>query len=142
MKKVSLGNVMGIFTLIAFAAILTAFTAPQNQKKGAKWDFPAKYQTMKNPYVGNKMDTKMGKMFFDKFCKSCHGSKGLGNGARAAQLNTFPGDFSSAQFQSYSDGELFYIITVGRGEMESYSKKITDQENIWGVINYLRTLKK
>jgi len=80
-------------------------------------------------------------MLYSKYCKSCHGSKGLGNGSKALELKTLPGDFSTAEFQAYTDGEIYYMVTVGRDEMKSYSKKIPDDEDLWGVISYLRTFK-
>ncbi len=103
---------------------------------------PAKYVHMKNPYKGNKRDLKMGRMLYSKYCKSCHGSKGLGDGPKAHQLKTLPGDFSTAKFQAYTDGELFYMTAVGRDEMKGYSKKIPDEENIWAIVSYMRTMKK
>jgi len=142
MKKVSLEKLMGWFTLIILLGTVTAFMMPQTQKKGAKWMIPERYVKMKNPYIGNKRDVKMGRMLYSKYCKSCHGSKGLGDGPKALQLKTFPGDFSTAKFQAYTDGELYYMTTVGRGEMKGYSKKIPDEEKIWGIISYMRTMKK
>ena len=142
MRKLSLKKLMAILTMVILVGTTTSLMIPQHQKKGAKWEIPAKYKTMVNPYKGNKRDAKLGKMLYSKYCKSCHGSKGLGDGSKAAQLKTLPGDFSTEAFQSYTDGELYYMITVGRDEMKSYSKKIPDEENIWGIISHLRTLKK
>ena len=143
MKKISVTNLIGLFVLLFFVGILTAFMSPQNQKKGAKWVIPEKYHKMKNPYVGNKKDVMIGKMLYNKYCKSCHGSKGLGDGPKAAKLKTFPGDFSTAKFQAYTDGDLYYMTAVGReGEMKGYSKKIPDEESIWGIVSYMRKLKK
>ncbi len=143
MKKISVTNLIGLFVLLFFVGTLTAFMSPQNQKKGAKWVIPEKYHKMKNPYVGNKKDVMIGKMLYNKYCKSCHGSKGLGDGPKAAKLKTFPGDFSTAKFQAYTDGDLYYMTAVGReGEMKGYSKKIPDEESIWGIVSYMRKLKK
>ena len=52
------------------------------------------------------------------------------------------GDFSTPATQKQTDGELFYKITEGRGDMPSFKKKIPDDEDRWLVINYVRTLKK
>jgi len=142
MNKISVNNLIGLFTLILFIGALTAYMSPQNQKKGAKWVIPEKYVKIENPYKENKRDQKMGRMLYSKFCRSCHGSKGIGDGPKALQLKTFPGDFSAAKFQAYTDGELYYMTTVGRDEMKSYSKKIPEDENIWAIISYIRTMEK
>lgn len=132
-----------------FAAIFTgsllifAFTSPQGE--GAKpWDIPAKYTKMENPQeAGDKDMVKLGKMLYSKHCKSCHGSMGLGDGPKAKQLDTFPGDFSSDAFHGQNDGEMYYKSYVGRDEMPNFEKKITDEEERWAIITYMRaTFKK
>ncbi len=125
---------------ILFGSALMAFVMPQDQKKAGPWEIPEKYQKMENPYAGDKSLLKIGKMLYSKHCKSCHGSRGLGDGSKAAQLETFPGDFSSDEFKKYNDGELFYMTYVGRDEMDSYEKKIPDEEDQWAVIMFVKSL--
>ena len=79
---------------------------------------------------------------FAKHCQSCHGKTGLGDGTKASELKTEPGDFSKAGFQSQSDGSIFYKISEGKDDMPSFKKKITEANDIWNVINFVRTLKK
>ncbi|MDT8392724.1 MAG: cytochrome c [Bacteroidales bacterium] len=134
-------NVLGIASAILFAFIFMAFAFPQDQKKGEPWDIPSKYVKMENPYADDADLVKVGKMLYSKHCKSCHGNDGLGDGPKAKQLETFPGDFSSEEFQSGTDGELYYKSIIGRNEMPNYEKKITEEEDRWAIINYLRTLK-
>lgn len=59
----------------------------------------------------------------------------------SVQLDTECGDFSKAAFQSQTDGALFYKTYEGRKDMPSYKKKIPDAEDIWAVVNYMRTFK-
>ena len=66
---------------------------------------------------------------------------GLGDGPKARMLDTFAGDFSGAFFQNQTDGEHFYKTKEGRDEMPGYDKKLTD-EDIWNIVNYMRTFKK
>ena len=49
---------------------------------------------------------------------------------------------SKGTFQSQSDGSLFYKVSEGRDDMPSFKKKIPDAEDIWNLVNYMRTLKK
>ncbi len=141
MKTKSINSLLALAGIIVLAIAFMAFAGPQDgQKKGAAWDIPSKYVKMENPYAGEDL-TKVGKMLYSKHCKSCHGNKGLGDGPKAAQLETFPGDFSSEEFQAGTDGEIFYKSIIGRDEMPNYEKKITDDEDRWAIISYLRTLK-
>jgi mono/diheme cytochrome c family protein len=113
------------------------------QKKPGPWETPAKYKTMKNPVKSSDADAMAnGKALYAKHCKSCHGAKGLGDGPKAANLKTTCGDFSSKDFQAFTDGELFYKTSIGRDEMPGYDKKIPDEADRWAIVNYMRTMKK
>ena len=131
--------------LSAFVAalfLLVSFVVPQEKKQPAPWDIPEKYMTMENPYKDDASLLKVGKMLYSKHCKSCHGNKGAGNGPKAKQLETHCSEFAAEAFQSQGDGEMFYKSFVGRDEMPNYEKKITDDEDKWAVINYIRSMKK
>jgi len=104
------------------------------------WDVPAKYEKMKNPYVSASDEDKIGRILYAKHCKSCHGSKGKGDGTKAKSLDTPVGDFTDASFKSQKDGSLYYKSFIGRDEMPSFIKKIPDEEEQWLVINYIKGL--
>jgi len=105
------------------------------------WVVPANFKTMKNPVATGDASTKQGQMLYTKNCASCHGKAGLGDGVKARALKTFPGDFSKADFQKQTDGDLFYKSKMGRDEMPKYEGKLPD-DDIWNIVNYMRTLKK
>jgi mono/diheme cytochrome c family protein len=106
------------------------------------WPVPDNYKSMKNPVASSAESIAAGKELYVTHCKSCHGAKGLGDGPKAAQLKTEPGDFSKADFQSQTDGSLFYKISEGRDDMPSFKKKIADADDRWSIVDYMRTLKK
>ena len=103
------------------------------------WVVPVKYKTLKNP-TDPKEDLTIGKNLYSKHCKSCHGSEGYGDGPKSDEMDGDLGDFSSEEFQSQSDGSLFYKTTFGRDDMPEYTKKMPDDEDRWLVVNYMRTL--
>jgi len=127
----------GIFGMI----VLFAFVAPQDQKVGAAWSIPANYKAMKNPAKGDATSANVGKMLYAKHCKSCHGGVGLGDGPKASSLKTKIGSFKDAKFQAQTDGEVFYQSIMGRDEMPAFDKKITEEEDRWAIVNFVRTLK-
>ncbi len=106
------------------------------------WPVPDNYKNMKNPVASNATSIADGKALYATHCKSCHGAKGLGDGNKAAQLKTEPGNFSTAAFHSQSDGSLFYKTSEGRDDMPNFKKKIPDAEERWAIVNFMRTLKK
>lgn len=128
--------------LVSFAAIMfMAFTAPQDKKKGEPWEVPEKYQKMENPHKGDKGLVRIGKMLYSKHCKSCHGRKGEGDGPMARRLKTPIDDFTTCDFQSESDGVIYYQSIIGRDKMPNYEKKIPNEEDRWALITYIRSLK-
>ena len=112
------------------------------QKQNEPWPVPDKYLKMANPVKSDKESLDVGKELWAKHCQSCHGKSGKGDGSKAAQLKTPAGDLSKADVQKQPDGSFFYKTSEGRKDMPSFKKKIPDQEEIWAVVNYLRTFKK
>ena len=104
-----------------------------------EWVVPDKYEKMKNPTDPSE-DLDIGKDLYNKHCKSCHGKEGYGDGTKADEVEGDLGDFSSAEFQAQSDGALFYKSYIGRNDMPNYEKKIPDEEDVWLIVNYMRTL--
>ncbi len=129
------------FSVILIGLLGISATVSNHQDK-KPWPVPDASAKVKNPIATDAASIAEGKSLYSTHCKSCHGSKGLGDGTKAAQLKTEPGDFTSAQFQSQSDGELFYKTTEGRDDMPNFKKKLPDAEDRWSLVNYMRTLKK
>ena len=129
------------FVLLATIIIIaSAFKGLNFQKK--PWPVPDAAKNKKNTVAANAESIANGKTLWGTQCKSCHGTKGLGDGPKAAQLNTEPGDFSKNDFQAQTDGSLFYKTSQGRDDMPGFKSKIPDQDDIWSLVNYMRTLKK
>ena len=105
------------------------------------WVVPDNFKSMKNPVAVGDISVKEGLALYTKNCASCHGRAGMGDGVKARAIKTFPGDFSKADFQKQSDGDLFYKTKTGRDEMPKYESKLSDND-IWNIVNYMRTLKK
>jgi mono/diheme cytochrome c family protein len=139
--KSSLELYRSFIALAILCILLPAFTYTPQPEPGPKWEVPAKFKNMKNPYKDADLN-KTGMELWVRDCKSCHGTKGLGDGAKAKALNTSVGDLSTEKFQSQTDGEIFYKFVYGRDEMPSFEKKITDEEDRWSLVNYMRTFKK
>ena len=118
----------------------SAFKAMNFQKE--PWPVPDKFLKMTNPVKTDAESISDGKALWSQHCQSCHGKKGMGDGPKAAELKTEPGDFSQAETQKQPDGSLFYKTSEGRKDMPSFKKKIPDQDDIWNLVNFVRTLKK
>jgi mono/diheme cytochrome c family protein len=128
MKRFFAGSV-----LLMLSVALVAQTKP--------WVVPDNFKSMKNPVAQSDGSTKVGLALYTKNCTYCHGKSGLGDGVKARTLKDFPGDFSKADFQGLSDGDIYYRTKTGKGDMPKYEGKLAD-DDIWNIVNYLRTLKK
>jgi mono/diheme cytochrome c family protein len=131
MKKFSV--LIAITVSIAFLYSFTSVSLPD------PWVVPDKYLKMKNPVKADAASIKAGKLLYEKHCQSCHGKTGKGDGSKAAQLDTEPGDFSAKAFKTQPDGALFYKTQTGRDDMPSFKNKIPDEVDIWHTVNYMRT---
>jgi mono/diheme cytochrome c family protein len=129
-----------LFVLATIVITATAFKGMNFQKK--PWPVPDASKNKKNTVAANAESIADGKTLWNTHCKSCHGTKGLGDGPKAAQLKTEPGDFSKSDVQAQTDGSFFYKISQGRDDMPGFKSKIPDQDDIWSLVNYMRTLNK
>ena len=132
-------NILVILT-VALGLTGISFTVTDIQQK-KPWPVPDNYKNMKNPIASSASSIADGKALWNTHCKSCHGAKGLGDGSKAAQLKTEPGDFSKATTQSQTDGSLFYKTSEGRVDMPSFKKKMPEADERWSLVNYIRSLK-
>lgn len=117
--------------LIAFSAAAVSAQAPKSD--AAK---------MKNPVKASAESIEAGKTAYNKYCKFCHNDGGTGNGALAPK-DTHPPNLIDAKWDHGStDGEVFANIKDGIGpkfEMKAMKAKMKD-DDIWNVVNYLRSL--
>jgi len=128
--------------LLLTVTVITSGFTKFFQADPKPWPVPEKNAKMANPVKSDDESLKTGKEVWAKHCQSCHGKTGKGDGSKAAQLKTEPGDFTKADFQKQTDGAIYYKVAEGRDDMPAFKKKIADEEEIWLVVNYLRTFKK
>ncbi|MBI2967820.1 MAG: cytochrome c [Bacteroidetes bacterium] len=117
------------------------FTQTVTKPKCKPWLVPEVEGTKKNPVkAGDEIDLRTGRTLWIQYCKSCHGLTGKGDGPKTGELETLCPDFSAKEFQSQTDGELFWKVTEGRKPMPSHKQKLTDDER-WAVVSYTRTFR-
>ena len=138
MKKNLITSSFVVIAGLFLAAMIVSFKPFQKEP----WPVPDKFLKMTNPVKADAESISEGKALWSQHCQSCHGKKGLGDGPKAAELKTEPGDFSQAETQKQPDGSIFYKTSEGRKDMPSFKKKIPDQDDIWNLVNFMRTLKK
>lgn len=128
-----------ILTSIIIIILGFNFMVIEDQKP---WPVPEADKNKVNPINSDASSIADGKSLWVTHCQPCHGKKGLGDGPKSAQLKTESGDFSKAPTQVQTDGSFYYKIAKGRDDMPGFKKKIPENDDIWSLVNFIRTLKK
>lgn len=105
------------------------------------WTAPLEADNLQNKYHSNSKTIKKGKKVYSNLCWSCHGIDGFGDGPASLTLRSKLLDFTNSKFHIQSDGAIFWKITTGRNEMESFEYTLSKKQR-WYLVNYLRLLKK
>jgi mono/diheme cytochrome c family protein len=118
-----------ILTILQFAlnAVIAQDWVVPDDKKGRLSTFPFDDNTRN---AGQKLYTLN--------CMSCHGTPGKSN---FLNLVPPPGDPATDKIQHNSDGEIFYKVQTGRGQMPSFKSVLTTDE-LWNIISYIRSFNK
>jgi mono/diheme cytochrome c family protein len=93
-----------------------------------------------NPVKPTPASLAQGKKMYGFDCALCHGKDGDGKGDLAADMNLKLADYrDSAALKDMTDGEMFYIIKNGKGQMTGEADRVKADE-IWNLVNYVRSL--
>lgn len=105
-------------------------------KAQEEWIVPDNEKDKLSKTEFNDQDRQAGEGLYNINCKSCHGDPGQGN--YLASLVPTPGDPATEKIQHNTDGELYYKIKTGRGQMPSF-RNVLSPNQIWQVVAYLRS---
>jgi len=95
-----------------------------------------------NPLPATEANVHAGRENFSRYCLVCHGLDGQNTGVPFAdRMSPPPPPLTSREVQSYSDGQLKWIIDNGMypSGMPA-SKGILNEDEIWQIVVYLRHL--
>ena len=109
-------------------------------KAGSK--IPPEDSQRPNPVKPDADSVAQGKRMFTSQCAMCHGPAGDGKGDLAEDMKLKMTDYRDPQgLKSFTDGDLFYILTNGKGQMPDQGDRLTATHK-WNLINYIRSLAK
>jgi mono/diheme cytochrome c family protein len=135
-----------IFILAMGLCLLALLAYAQDKKAPAKasaeFKIPPEYAARENPIKPSPAGIETAKRIYLTDCLVCHGKEGDGKGELAADLKTKMPDWREpATLEKMTDGELFYIITKGKGEMIGLGDR-WKAEQCWQLVNYVRSFAK
>ena len=95
-----------------------------------------------NPVKPTAASIAEGKQMYGYDCAMCHGANGSGKGDLAVDMKLTLKDYrDAAALKDMTDGEMFYIIQKGKGDMPSEGDR-QKPDGIWNMVNYIRSLSK
>jgi mono/diheme cytochrome c family protein len=140
-KKLSNQEFLQKTPLVLLALLFFAFAlgAQQNQPS-AKGPTPEE-AAKANPVKPTAESLAKAKKLYAIDCAMCHGDNGDGKGDMASDMKNVT-DFTNPEaLKNRTDGELFYVIRHGKGEMPPEGDRAKD-DDIWNLVNYIRSLAK
>jgi len=135
--------IVSALTVLAVAAVAQEPPAPPDANPAAapsQSSVPADYASKVNPVKPTAESQARAKKMYGWDCAMCHGDNGDGKGDVAADQKLPMRDYRDpASLKGMSDGEIFYIIQKGKGQMPSEGDRAKPDE-IWNLVIYLRKM--
>jgi mono/diheme cytochrome c family protein len=93
----------------------------------------------KNPIKPTPEGLAEAKKVYGYDCAMCHGAKGDGKGDLVESMKLTMHDWhDAASLEGKTDGELFYIITKGKGKMIGEGDRQSERLR-WNLVNLVRS---
>jgi len=142
MRTVPLLCVCAAFLLLTGCRVTAPGRAETDLAQWTKQHVTVKGKDDRNPLPDNPGTLKDGQAAFGHYCIVCHGLDGQNTGVPfAASLSPPVPSLASKEIQTYSDGQLKWIIENGiepSGMPASHG--ILNDDEMWSIVVYLRHL--
>lgn len=126
--------------VIAFFLFVFALWA-QKPNQAGEYKIPPEAAAKQNPVKPTPESLAKSKKLYGYDCAMCHGDKGDGKGDMASDIKNMPDFTNPDSLKNRTDGELFYEIRNGKGDMPPEGDRAKD-DDIWHLVNYVRSLAK
>ena len=129
--------VLAIFAAPAFAQ--NGQPAPTSAAAAA---IPPEATTMTNPVHATAESQAQAKKRYGYDCAMCHGANGDGKGELVSDMKLVMKDYTDpASLKDVSDGEMFYVIKNGKGQMPGDGGR-SKPDDIWNMVILMRSFAK
>ena len=130
--------------LIASFGISHAGTAFLQEKSGsAEPKMTPEDVAKKNPIAPTAVGLAEARKLYGYDCAMCHGKDGDGKGDLAADMKLELRDWRDpSTLEKMTDGELFWIISNGKGKMVGGEADRSPEKMRWNLVNLVRSFAK
>ena len=135
---------LGAVLLTGFGAMWAMQNAQENSDKSKEaagdYKISAEDAARVNPVKSSAEGLAEARKVFGYDCDMCHGPKGDGKGDVVESMKLTMHDWhDAATLANMSDGEIFYIITKGKGKMMGEGDRVPEKLR-WNLVNLVRAL--
>jgi|ERR1700686_833813 len=134
-----------VLIVLLIAGLVSAWAALNAQEKSDKtkadeYKISPEDQARVNPVKSSTEGLAEARKVFGYDCEMCHGPKGDGKGEVVESMKLTMRDWRDpATLASLTDGEIFYIITKGKGKMMAEGDRVPEKLR-WNLVNLVRAL--
>jgi mono/diheme cytochrome c family protein len=141
-KEFAMIRSLALVPVIALLGAVPLLRQDSSTAKPVAFSVPADVAAQTNPVHPTAAGLALARKMYGYDCAMCHGKVGGGDGDMASSLNTKVKDYRDpASLQGMTDGDLFYIIGKGKGEMPGESDR-AKPEQIWTMVALVRSFGK
>ena len=134
-----------VLSAILFASFRIAYSGPNSTQEKAGSTEPKmtpEDTAKKNPVSPTTEGLAEARKFYGYNCAMCHGKTGDGKGDLAADMKLELHDWRDASsIEKMTDGELFWIISNGKGKMPGEGDRSSEKTR-WNFVNLVRSFAK
>jgi mono/diheme cytochrome c family protein len=140
-------NFLIVLSVIFLATLGITRAKPQQEKPDSQAgadDYKISQEEIdkKNPVKPTPEGIAEARKIYGYDCAMCHGAKGDGKGDLVDSMKLTLLDWRGATaLQGKTDGELFYIITKGKGKMIGEGDRVSETVR-WNLVNLVRSFSK
>src|ERR1700719_3019765 len=129
--------------VLSFGATWVGLRAQENSDKskaGGDYKISAQDAARVNPVKSSPEGLAEARKVFGYDCEMCHGAKGDGKGEVVESMKLTMHDWREpATLANMTDGEIFYIITKGKGKMIAEGERVPEKLR-WNLVNLVRAM--
>jgi mono/diheme cytochrome c family protein len=142
MRLLGLASALLLLAVLAGCKASSPSAAERGVMRWTKHAVTVRNKSERNPLPPTAENIAAGKEAFSHYCVACHGMDGQNTGVPFAEAMSPPvPSLSSSEVQSYTDGQLKWVIDNGiEPSGMPASKGILSDEEIWSTVLFIRHL--
>ncbi len=134
--------ILGAFLIASFGISYAKPSSTQEKPGSTEAKMTPEDVAKKNPVPPTPEGLAEARKFFGYNCAMCHGKEGDGKGDLAEEMKLALHDWRDASsIEKMTDGELFWIISNGKGKMLGEGDR-TSEKMRWNYVNLVRSFSK